>query len=69
MILLEERLVRILLGVVRVVTLQFHAEGLLVGLFIGLVDGALGFPRRCHIEKRVLLRRRDAVDNVGKEAI
>ena len=46
LILLEERLVgrRVLFGVVRIVTSQFRAEGLLVGFFIRSVDGALGFP-------------------------
>lgn len=63
----------VLASVRRVVALQFHADRLLVRILTGLVHdrivNVLEFPRRCHVEERVFLRRRETVDNVGKEPI
>ena len=63
----------VLTSVCRVVTLQFHTDRLLGGVLAGLVDdrivNILEFPRRRHVEKRVFLRRRETVDNVGKEPV
>lgn len=54
-------------GVGRVVALEFHTNGVGIGI-LGLVDDGIGLgelPRRGDIEESILGRGRNAVDDVG----
>lgn len=58
-------------GVGSVVALEFHTNGVGIGI-LGLVDDGIGLgelPRRGNVEKSILGGGRNAVDDVGNQSI